>query len=467
MSGANGAFTISPFLQSMSGGSNGASSLPLGNPVKSRGHWRDEVLDTTEGSGGQSTTPGDRTGVQSARPAIALHVPPGDNGVSSRRSLRLAGDNSASRRSLLDTTGSAEDDSDLIDTMLNESGSDFAASEEDAISPVGDYHSKACKLCSKRRYKCDRSLPICGRCQKKGDRCIYTNDGRVTRWMKSERDYGTVKVSTPTTLAELMSSLTFNEMLCNVRWCPLNLVPSQCSRHPAHTLAITNRWSTGLLSEKQPVLSEAIRFLIPLSLSLVDAEPAQVQCISLGIIQKFNYQPIFNRNTRVDKIPRMISIAIQGIPPGATIMIFIHGFDGLTCRRDIWRTILRIAEEAGLRLMIGVIESMTRIECDDDLITPLDTEVLKERLKEGWRWVPGIRSEGKWCALFELRDMIRDFELPDDQQVPLHRTIMHFWESLANSRHEISRVMNARGPFGIHRNNKVARKLRSSAAVGT
>lgn len=43
---------------------------------------------------------------------------------------------------------------------------------------------KSCHNCRRRRLRCDRSVPVCFKCSKTGQRCL--GYGKVYRWVESE-----------------------------------------------------------------------------------------------------------------------------------------------------------------------------------------------------------------------------------------------------------------------------------------
>ena len=119
-----------------------------------------------------------------------------------------------------------------------------------------------------------------------------------------------------------------------------------------------------------------------------------------------------------NKLVTLMPALLRGMPQESTMVFFKNGIDGHTARADVWRSIWQATEVTRIHSMIEIIERIERIRSNYGLWTSINIRDLHTRLSQGWYYVSSNASgEELWCAMFNLGDMIRSFDLPESQRV--------------------------------------------------
>lgn len=138
--------------------------------------------------------------------------------------------------------------------------------------------------------------------------------------------------------------------------------------------------------------------------------------------------------------------ALASIPSGETVILILNGLDGGSSDLSVWRD---VADALPLRILLAIVESFPRLRrdiCTAKQLGPID---FFARLEGGW----DVLSEpGKFCAIFELDQLLQQALLQPDQRDPHYHSVLTAWSWYDQNRVDAVERVRARGVHGVGRN---------------
>ncbi|CAF9938794.1 MAG: hypothetical protein HETSPECPRED_001383 [Heterodermia speciosa] len=155
-----------------------------------------------------------------------------------------------------------------------------------------------------------------------------------------------------------------------------------------------------------------------------------------------------------NRILRKVTAICLEQSPGDKLVFFINGIDGFTAVESVWRQVLIIAKAASIEITFGVVESYFRLRLATDFVTPLKTDEFLKKVSQGWNLIPDEDTPDqnpRFCALFNLEDMIQSFDLSELSRPPLHHAFITCWRALEENRELVKNALKDRYHGGRNR----------------